>query len=492
MANIPDPKQRDRDSLDRTLVQGVAWTSGVKWLVQGITWTTTIIIARLLTPEDYGLVGMAGLFLGFVGLLSQFGISAAVINMRELTQNQVAQLYGAALMIGVVAMGLTVAGARPLAEFFEAPRLTNVVLALSITFLFSSVSAVPMGTLRRDLQYRTLALIEGGKSLAGAALTLLLAALGFGYWSLVLGRIGDLLIHSSVVMVITGQKMAWPRLREIREAAAFSSHVLVSRVSWFTYSNADYLIIGKLMGQQALGVYTFAFTLARMPAEKIGNMVTRVTPGIFSAVQDDTAELRRYLLNLTEAISITTFPAILGLGLVAGEFVPVVLGEQWAGAIVPLQILSVGAVLRAVSSLLPQILNVTRETRFGMQVGIAAAIAFSAGFLYASRWGVVGIAVAWVVLDPIVTAAPTFWKIRQRIGLTVAAYFRALWPAVSSSASMAAAVLAARLTLEARVSPPVLLAAEVTAGAVAYATTLLLLHGARARRMLKALNLLRS
>lgn len=483
----------DRESLDRSLVQGVAWTSGSKWAVQVVTWAATILVMRLLTPEDYGLVGMAGLFLGLVTLVSEFGLGSAVVAIRDLSDQQIKQLNSVALLVGVAALALSVAAARPVAAFFESPRLPTVILVLSSTFVLSALTTVPAAILRRDLRYRTLALVEAGEAIVQVALTLLLAWLGFGYWALVLGRVSKFVVGATVYHIIAPQPFAVPHAKEIWDALTFSSHVIVARVGWYTYSNADYLILGKLLGQHALGLYTSAFTLSRMPVDKISAMVSRVTPGIFSAVQDDHESLRRYVLYLSEGLSLVTFPPIIGLGLVAAELIPIMLGEDWVGAVVPLQILSIGAAYKSVTPLLPQVLAVIKETRFAMNRSIIAAAVFLPAFYGgAAYWGVAGVATVWVLLDPILVGLPLLHRIRQRIDLTYRQYLSALWPAFSSSLVMAASVVATRAYFEGRLGTGALLAAEVGVGAATYGLMVTGLHLSRLKRLLGAVRLLRN
>jgi O-antigen/teichoic acid export membrane protein len=482
----------DRASLDRSLVQGVAWTSGVKWVVQGLTWAATILVMRLLTPEDYGLMGMAGLFLGLVTLVSEFGLGSAVISLRDLTERQIAQLNSVALLVGLLAATVAVAASVPVGRFFDSPRLPPVIALLSTTFVISALNVVPAAILRRNLRYRTLAMVEGGEAVGDVAATLFLAWLGFGYWSLVLGRIMKYAVAAAAFSFLAPKRFALPRIQEIRHALTFSFHVVAGRLGWYTYSNGDYLIIGKILGQGPLGLYNSAFTLSRMPAEKITGMVTRVSPGIFSAVQHDRASLCRYILILTEGISLIAFAPIVGIGLVAPELIPVVLGDRWAGAVVPLQILSIGAAISAVTPLLPQVLHVIKETRFTMLRSFVAVLVFIPGFLVGSRWGVAGVALAWIVLEPPALTVPVLWRIRRRIGLSLREYGKALWPAGSATVTMAVAVVATRTYFSDDFSSAALLALEVVVGALVYATTLLVLHRDRVDRLVRAVRLLRS
>lgn len=488
---IPDGAVPPATDLDRALVLGVAWTSGIKWVVQVLTWGSTLLVMRLLTPEDYGVVGMAALFLGLVAVVSEFGLGSAVVALRRLKPQQIAQLNGLAIAMGVGATLVTIAVAEPIARFFDSSRLPAVVAVLSLTFLMSAFGTVPKGTLKRDLRYRTLALVEGAQAIGAVVVTLLLAWLGFGYWALVLGRLAEFGVGAAALLAIAPHHFARPRVSEIRETLTFSAHIITSSTAWYAYSNADYLIVGKMLGETALGLYTAAFTLARMPAEKITTMVMRVTPGIFSAVQEDSAALRRYLLLLTSGLSMIAFPPILGLGLVAPELIPLALGDQWREAVVPLQVLSVGATLYGVVPLFHQVLTVTQETRYAMRVSVVASVIFIPSFYFASQWGAAGIAVTWVVLDPLVVGLPNLLRVRRRIGLSLRSYAAALGPAITASVAMAVAVIGLRGLLHDSVDGWALLLAEVVIGAVVYVLTLALGFRSQVQRMLRAIHILR-
>ncbi|TMI98191.1 MAG: hypothetical protein E6H01_12615 [Bacillati bacterium ANGP1] len=133
----------DTRTLDRSLVQGIAWTGGAKWAGQLVAWASTLIVARLLTPEDYGLVGMASIFLGLVTLVSEFGLGTTVITLRDLREDQVAQLNSISLLVGVGSFALCGAAAIPIGRLFHAPELPAVVVAMSAAFVITAFKTVP-------------------------------------------------------------------------------------------------------------------------------------------------------------------------------------------------------------------------------------------------------------------------------------------------------------------------------------------------------------
>jgi PST family polysaccharide transporter len=271
----------------------------------------------------------------------------------------------------------------------------------------------------------------------------------------------------------------------VRQAIAFSRYVLTDRIAWYIYMNADFLVVGKMLGRSALGGYGFASTLANMPTDKVTALIGNVTTSIFSAVQREPAALRRYLLALTEGLALVTFPATLGLALVADDFVLGVLGEQWRLMIAPLQILAGYAAVRSLIPLLPQVLFVTGDARFVMRTSIATAAILPIAFLIGSRWGTVGIAAAWLIIHPFL-AAPLYVRVFRTLDISVDQYLLALRPAVAGVAIMAGIILGVSEILP--VTWPLWLRAvlQVVVGGLVYVGTILMLRGERLRAFYRA------
>ena len=151
----------DLRNLDHVLVRGVAWTAAVKWLTQVVTWGMTVVVARLLAPSDYGLVGMATIYITLFTLFSEFGIGTAVVTLQDLTEDQVSQLNTLSLFLGLLGFIISAAAAIPLGRFFRAPNLPLVVIVLSCGFIVSGIRTVPYSLLQKELRFKLLAVIEG-------------------------------------------------------------------------------------------------------------------------------------------------------------------------------------------------------------------------------------------------------------------------------------------------------------------------------------------
>src|SRR5688572_4721258 len=461
VAGAPDSR------LDASLVRGIAWTSLMNWLSQAVTWLCTIAVARLLTPADYGLVGMAILYLQLVGVVNELGLGAAVVTKHALTHHQIAQINSLSLLLGLASFIVSCGLAVPVSVFFGVPGLRWVVIVMSLSCIITALRAVPAALLERELQFKALALIEAIQSIAARLVVVILALYGLGYWALAGGMLLGSVLWTGLVLSQHTHSFAFPRLGSIRDALTFSGHLLVSRLSWYAQANGDFLVAGRVFGKELFGAYAMSFAIASTPTEKVTSMVGRVVFPLFSAIQDNPAALRRYLLSLTKGIALITFPLACGLALVADDLVLGLLGEGWRSAIVPLRCLAWLTLLQSIVPLLPHVLNVTGESRYAMRVGLVAGVVMPLAFIVGSRWGIAGVALVWVTVYP-VTTLPLYWRVFKTLELSTTAYLKVLWPALTASLLMSSAVWILRETLLHESTSLARLTTTVLVGATVY------------------------
>ena len=473
----PDSKQ-----LDRSLARGVAWTAGVKWLSQLLTWPATLIVIRLLSPEDYGLVAMGSVYVTFVLLVNEFGLGSAIIQHRDLTEDQIAQLYGLSVLFGLACFLLSMAVAYPLALFYRMPPVRLIVMALSINFFITSARTVPLALLTRDFKFHLAAVNEAVGAILQSVCLVLFAYLGFRHWALVIGFLIASLTTSILACVQHPHRIAWPRLRDIKGAVAYGSHLVGSRIAWYLYTDADFFIIGRVLGTTATGSYGFAWSFASLPLEKVTSLVGRVAPPVLSAVQNDLPAMRRYIASLSSAIALLTLPAGVGLGLVSREFVLVAAGPRWTAVIEPLRYLALFAAFRSLVPILSQAGNAVGLVKFVMRMSILAAVVMPISFLIGTRWGTTGVAVAWLIAYPI-ASAPLIITVLRAIGMSAHEYVAALWPSMSATLVMALAVVLIKQVIGNDASVYVRLAEQVAVGAAAYAATIFVFHRAELRTL---------
>lgn len=478
--------QAERSKLDTSLVKSIAWTGGMKWLTQLLSWSSTLIVVRILSPEDYGLVGMSAIYMALATIFNEFGLGLALVTQRDLTDQEVGQFNTLSLLLGSFNFGVSCVAATALSQFFSAPQLRWVVMAMSLNFLITAFQTVPHALLQRDLRFKLLAVLEGIQGLTISISMLLLALLGMGYWALVLAALIGNTLLAAMTVANRPHCFSVPRLHPLRRTLTLSWHILVSRFTWYIQTNTDFLLVGRLLGQRALGLYTLGYTLASVPMDKITALVGRVTPAFFSAVQHDRTALRRYFSLLTEALALTNFAVGFGLTLVADDFVRLVLGDKWAAAVAPLQLLGISTAIRSTIPLLPHVLNVTGMSKFNMRYGIYGAVVMPIGFYLGSYFGMSGIAATWCLIYPLVSL-PFYWRVFAVLGLSAGDYLRSIWPALSGSLMMVGAVLVTRLAVSSGSSLLLRFSLEVAAGAAGYLLTLVVFHR---RRLLAAREIL--
>ena len=475
------PPQSDSQSLDRSLVSGIAWTGGTTWATQILSWAATLVVARILSPSDYGLMGMAAVYLGLVTLVNEFGLTAAILRHRELTEEQIARVGGFSVAVGIAIAAIFVAAAPMIARYYGEPAVATIIAVLSLNFIFGSLGVLPRSLLARDLAYPRLAMIDGVTNLAQMLTMVAFAIGGFRYMALVFGSLVGSACGALPAIWWRPHKLAWPSSFDtIGGALHVGWHIVVGRLAWYTYNTADFAVVGRMLGKQSLGAYTLGWEIATMPVERISSLVSSVTPGIFSAVQHDIVALRRYFLGVVEGLAFITLPAAAGLALIAGEFVPVVLGPQWLGAIVPPRLLALYGGVRSIDTVTPQVLIYTGNSRQSMWYSVIAACAMPVLFVVGTPWGVGGVAAVWIVAYPLFVA-PQYRLAFRVLEMRAGQYFKTLWPAVSSTAIISVAVGLVMVALPQTLAPVIRLVLEVLVGVAVYGGMIAWRHRARAR-----------
>jgi PST family polysaccharide transporter len=474
-ADPPPSDNSNRRRLDRTLVSGVTWVAVAKSATQVISWCSMLVLARLLSPTDFALLGLTTVYLGLINVLSVSGIDSAVIAMPELRPGIARQLNTLSILMGLVgSLGAAlVAGAA--AAFFRTPELTVVISVMGLAFVATGFGIVPRALLVREFQFKTLSILDSTQVLIQALSAVVMAWLGMRYWALVWSGLAGSVWAGSLLVALRGCGFARPKPGDMKRELTLSWQVLVARLSWYCYSNADFVVAGRVLEKNAYGLYSMAWQIAIIPVEKITSLIAAVTPPLFSKVQEQPAELRRYIRALTEGLALVTFPVGIGLALVAGPLVRTAFDRRWWGSAGPLTLLCVYAVIKSIDELMPQILKVLRGAGFVMWIQLLALILFPPSFYYASRWGGTGIAAVWLIMYPLFSA-PLLWRVCVKTGMRLGEYAQALKPASAASAVMIALVFAAKYLIGGSAPSAVALAIQAAVGALAYSAVLVLFY----------------
>jgi teichuronic acid exporter len=454
--------------IDRALLSGIAWTAILRWGAQLVSWVATFYAVRLLVPADYGLVSMAMVAIGMARMVEDFGMDAILVQDRSVVGQAESRLAGFLLGVSFTLCGLFILLAHPVAAFFREPKIETIIRVFSLLFVLDALQVVPRARLQRELRFQALAVVTFVQVAATSIILVASVRTGLGHWSLVLNTLGGAIVTTAVLFVWCPYKIAWPSdLRKISTPLLQGWRILASRAAWYGYSNADQTIIGRFLGKDALGAYSFAQTLSSLSIQEVGAIFSRVVPGIFSQLQDSIPLLRRYFLLLTQLLAVITFPMAIGLVVTADLFVPLLLGPEWVSVIVPLRLLSLYTAYLSSQLLTSHVLMWTGQFRINMWCAILTGIAMPLAFLVTIGGGLQGIGWAWLLVFPIVNAPSLVFAFRT-IEISVWQWLDSLKPALSGCAAMCIAVAAVRTALPASLPLVAITAVSVLAGAVVY------------------------
>jgi len=411
-------------ALKDRVTNAVLWLGVTKIVGQAISWIITVYVARLLSPDDYGLMGMAIIFTGFIVLFNEIGLGSAIVQKKDITLEEISSVYWVILPLNVFLYIFAFIAAPYVAAFFNEPRLVSIIRVASINFIIIGIGAIPYFMLTKDINFNKRSKAELIANFVGGVSTLVLALYGFGVWSLVYGHIILELTRNMLYIIFYP---FWPKfylsLTKIKGMLNFGGKVIGGRLLWYAYSEADYLIGGKLLGKTLLGYYFLAFQFASLPLEKIVSLVTQVSLPAFSEIQDDRERLGRSFLKIIRIIAFVTFPMFMGIFLVADEAVNLFLTAKWAPIIIPLRVLCIVSTMRALNSINSPLAFAIGRPGIVMLSNLSIAILLPIGLYVGSFYGLVGFSYAWLVVFPPLFLAITHITL-EMIGLTLVDYFR--------------------------------------------------------------------
>jgi O-antigen/teichoic acid export membrane protein len=485
-ATEPPSGRRPHHMLDRSLLLGIAWTGGMRWATQIVRWAVTFAIARVLTPADYGVVGMAMVFHQFVITVLDLGLQDAIIRQRDLTDDDIARLSGLTLLYGVAFAALTVALAGPIGSLYGEPSVPWILIVLAPVTILEALQVPSRAILTRELRFAAIARIDAVAGVSLPLATLVFALAGAGYRSLVYATLTSTFLTAVAAIATCPRRFRLPRrASRLHAATILGLHVALHRVGVYAYTNADFAVISFTLGKVALGAYTFAWSIATIPVDRVGALVAEVVPGVFAAVQHDLAALRRYWIGTTEGLAFLILPLAGGLAVAADDVVLVALGDRWRDTITPLRFLAVYGAIRSLAMMVPPVLIATGHARRNLDRTILAVVLLPPLFFIGSRWGLTGVSAAWIIGFPL-ASLPAYLFTFRLLQMTPADYLRAIWPALSATILMVIVVALVRLVtaewpLVAR------FALEVTVGAATYAGVVFVRHKARVEAFLAVL-----
>src|SRR5438132_3038042 len=384
-----------KDLHGRSFRGGVVTLGGqaVKFLLQT---ASTVALARLLRPQDFGLTAMVSAIIGLIGLWTDLGLSNATVQRSEITHGQVSALFWINCALGTGVMLVVALSAPVIAWFYHEPRLVGITVAFSTIFLLGGLTVQHRALLRRQMRFKLITIIDSVSMAFGIATGIAMAWLQFGYWSLVGAQLGGSLLNCALVWAMCDWRPgAFQRgVGALPMLACGASVTGFQFLAYFT-RNFDNILIGRVLGAAALGIYSKAYGLLTLPMGQINMPLSGVLLPALSRLQDKPPEYARLFLRATRAIALVTVPIVVFSFFLAEDTVLVLLGRQWLAAARVFQLLAPAAAVSAIAFASNWLCQSLGPPRRQLHYAIVPAPGRATGFLIGIKWGIIGVAVSF-------------------------------------------------------------------------------------------------
>jgi O-antigen/teichoic acid export membrane protein len=435
---------------------------GVRWKLlsmgysQIVRLVSAVVIAHALTPHEYGLAGLALVLTALVVIFSDLAFGTALIQRWRVTEGHRSSVFWLTTAAGLVFTLVGIALSGPAASFYDEPRLRGLFAVLSLSFFLTSLGATHYALLTRDMAYRQLELRQIGVVTVGALVGISCAVAGLGAWAIVSQQLA---LAAASTLFVWAFSHWHPRFRvsltALRELARFSWNIFSQRMVAYADQNVASLVIGRTLGASALGTFTIGFNVMLAPLARVAYPMQDVLFPALTRLQDDPERLANAWIRALRLVAAVTTPAMLGVIVVAPEFVHVMLGPQWLGSVVIIQILAWVGLHQSLQSLNSIVLQSRDRTGDLLRWSLLSLAVDVGAVVIGLHWGVVGVAAAIAVGTTLI--APVYLVMTTRcIGLSPWKVLHALAGVIEASALMAAGVWVARQGLLAAGAGPVL------------------------------------
>jgi lipopolysaccharide exporter len=462
--------------IEEKALRGIPWTLGTFASSKLITLGTTVVLARLLVPADFGIVALAVLAVGLFNIFSTLGLSGALIQRQDLGERGKGTVLSLLLVQGA-ALALVLVALAPLAaDVFSQPRLTGVLAAMSSIVFVSGFTVFYETVLQRELEFRRRFRVYMIQSLTYAGVAIPLAASGAGVWSLVVGQIASTIGYGAALYSLAPYRVrpVFDRAEALSVFRSGRGFLLQGTLAFFE-QNTDYIAVGNVLGSTQLGLYSMAYRLSELPNQSISEPVATVTFPAFARMRHRGEDVASSFLSTFRMVALVTCPLGVFLSAAADPFTTAILGDRWLEMIGPLSILGVWAIGRSVDTTIGWLLNSVGEAGLVGTVAAVLLIPLIPALFVAAELGGLDL-VAWVmVADTVVALLVMAFLASRRAGIGMREQWRALAPiAIACAITWATVWLVARATDS--VSPGVSLAACVVTWVVSYGGTLSLIQ----------------
>jgi PST family polysaccharide transporter len=413
-ANLPEPAQfADLADLKRKSVRGGLITFVTQGINIVIQLASTVILARLLSPNDYGVMAMVVAVTVFAGLFRDLGLSAAAIQKHTLTRAQQSNLFWMNIALGGT-LTLALAWASPLvAWFYHRPEVLWVTVALSANFLIGSLATQSGALLVREMRFGRQAAVSISGAVVGLVISVTLAIENFRFWSLVWGQLAGSLTTSILLFSLSPFRPGLPsRGTGLKEMLKFGAHLTAFDFVNYFSRNLDNILIGRFWGAEALGYYSRAYSLLMFPIINLRGPITAVAFPALSRLQNQPEAFRTYYCRVTSVLALISMPLTTFFFVASKPVIELLLGHQWLPIAPIFSCLAFAAFIQPAAGLTGSLLLSLGQGRRYLQCGIFSAIFVCSGFAIGLPWGPSGVALGYTITTYLILYPSLYWAFR--------------------------------------------------------------------------------
>lgn len=465
-------------SIKKLVVSGVKWVAFANIFRQLMTFISTVIIVRLLTPDDFGLFAILMVFVGFFNMLIGMGSSSAIVQHESPSKKMLSSIFYFNIFVGFLFYFIMIMISGYISILFEKPEIEELLNLISLTFVIASFTALHQALFMKEIDFKTLSIIETLSTFISFSAGIYAAIEGLGVYSLIIRvLLGSALLSIMLWIVSSWKPICFFSFSEIKKIFNFASYLTAfSFVNYFS-RNSDNFLIGKFLGTSSLGVYNVAYSIMLYPLQNISSVIIKVIFPAFSKIQNDNVKFKNAYLKVIFFIALISFPLMAGLMATSEVLVSIVFGDKWQGLASILFILAPIGMMQSLITTTGSIYLAKNKVQIMFKTGLINAIVMIISFIIGIPFGIKGVAIAYLTAN-IIMFYPMLSIAWNQIELSFKEGFFKILPILLISIVMYLCLLMLNTTFDNYLKNEVLkLLLSIIIGAILYLSLIKLKYG---------------